>query len=139
MGCHCLPQRIFPTQGSNPGLLHCKQMFYHLSHQGSPQSWLKLMSIELVMPYNHLMLFYLLLFLPSILPSIRVFSNRSALRSRWSKYWSFSFSISPSNEYSGLISKILKMACVISRSSLGPEMGKSEHLINNRIITNIIT
>ena len=64
---------------------------------------LKLMSIELVMPSNHLILCHPLLFLPSILPSIRVFSNQSALLTRWPKYWSFSFSISPSNEYSGLI------------------------------------
>ena len=62
------------------------------------------MSIELVMPSNHLILCYSLLLLPSILPSIRVFSNESALLIRWSNYWSFSFSISPSNEYSGLIS-----------------------------------
>ena len=66
------------------------------------QSLLKLMSIELVMPSNHLVLCYPLL-LPSIFPSIRVFSNESVLRIRWPKYWSFSFSISPSNEYLGLI------------------------------------
>ena len=64
----------------------------------------KLMSIESVMPSNHLILCRPLLLLPSIFPSIRVFSNESALRIRWLKYWSFSFSISPSNEYSGLIS-----------------------------------
>ena len=68
------------------------------------QSLLKLMSIELVMPSNHLILCRPLLLLPSIFPSIRVFSNESALRIRWPKYWSFSFSISPSNEYLGLIS-----------------------------------
>ena len=68
------------------------------------QSLLKLMSIELVMPSNHLVLCRPLLLLPSILPRIRVFSNESALRIRWPKYWSFSFSISPSNECSGLIS-----------------------------------
>ena len=68
------------------------------------QSLLKLMSIELVMLSNHLILYHPLLLLPSIFPSIRVFSNESALHSRWPKYWSFSFSISPSNEYSGLIS-----------------------------------
>ena len=62
------------------------------------------MSIESVMPSNHLILCHPLLFLPSIFLSIRVFANESALRIRWSKYWSFSFSISPSNEYSGLIS-----------------------------------
>ena len=68
------------------------------------KSLLKLMSIESVMPSNHLILCCLLLLLPSIFPSIRVFSNESALSIRWPKYWSFSFSISPSNEYSGLIS-----------------------------------
>uniref|UniRef100_A0AC11EUW0 Uncharacterized protein n=1 Tax=Ovis aries TaxID=9940 RepID=A0AC11EUW0_SHEEP len=61
------------------------------------------MSIESVMPSNHLILCCPLLFLPSIFPSIGVFSNESALRIRWPKYWSFSFSISPSSEYSGLI------------------------------------
>ena len=68
------------------------------------RSLLKLMSIELAMPSNHLILCHPLLLLPSIFPSIRVFSNESALHIRWPKYWSFSFSISPSNEYSGLIS-----------------------------------
>ena len=68
------------------------------------RSLLKLMSIELVMPSNHLILCRPLLLLPSIFPSITVFSNESALRTRWSKYWNFTFNISPSNEYSGLIS-----------------------------------
>ena len=67
-------------------------------------SLLKFMSTELVMPSNHFSLCHLFLLLPSIFPSIRVFSNESALRIRWLKYWSFSFNISPSNEYSGLIS-----------------------------------
>ena len=67
------------------------------------QSLLKLMSIELVMPSNHLILCRPLLLLPSILPSIRVFSNESTLRISWPKYWSFSFSIGPSSEHSGLI------------------------------------
>ena len=69
-------------------------------------SWslLKHMSIELVMPSSHLILCHPLLLLPSIFPSIRVFSNESVLHIRWPKYWSFSFNISPSNEYSGLIS-----------------------------------
>ena len=62
------------------------------------------MSIESVMPSNHLILCHPLLLQPSIFPSIRVFSNESVLRIRWSKYWNFSFSISPSNEYPGLIS-----------------------------------
>ena len=68
------------------------------------RSWLKLMSIESVMPSNHLILCCLLVLLPSIFPSIRVFSNELALCIRYLKYWSFSFTISPSNEYSGLIS-----------------------------------
>ena len=68
------------------------------------QSLLKLVSIESVMPSNHLILWCPLLLLPSIFPSIRVFPDESVLCIRWSKYWSFSFIISPSNEYSGLIS-----------------------------------
>ena len=68
------------------------------------QSLLKLTSIESVMPSNHLILCRPLLLLPSIFPSIRVFSNESALCIRWPKYWSFNFNISPSNEHSGLIS-----------------------------------
>ena len=68
------------------------------------QSSPKRMSIELVMPSNHLILCFPLLLLPSIFPSTRVFSNESALRIRWPKYWSFSFSITPSNEHPGLIS-----------------------------------
>ena len=79
------------------------------AHQTSlsiTNSWslLKLMSIESVMPSNHLILCHPLLLLPSIFPSIRVFSNELALQIRWPKYWSFSFSISPSNENSRLIS-----------------------------------
>ena len=70
----------------------------------SPQSMLKLMSTELVMPSNHLILCRPLFFLPSIFPSIRVFSKESVLRIRWPKYWMFSFSISPSSKYLGLIS-----------------------------------
>ena len=68
------------------------------------QSLLKLMSIESVIPFNHLILCRPLLFLPSIIPSIRVFSSESALQIRWPKYWSFSFSVSPFNEYSGMTS-----------------------------------
>ena len=68
------------------------------------QNLFKLMSIESVMPSNHLILCRPLLIPPSIFPSIRVFSNESALHIRWPKYWSFSFSVSPSKEYSGLLS-----------------------------------
>ena len=80
-----------------------------VAHQASLSitiSWslLKLMFIELVMPSNHLILCFPLLLPPSIFPSIRILSNESVPHIRWSKYWSFSFSISPSNEYSGLIS-----------------------------------
>ena len=79
---------------STPGLPVCHQLL----------SLAKLMSIESVMPSNHLILCHPLLLLPSIFPSIRVFSNESALPIRWTKYWSFSFNISPSNEHPGLIS-----------------------------------
>ena len=70
----------------------------------------KLMSLELVMPCNHLILYRPILLLPSIFPSITVFTNESALRIRWPKYWSFSFNISPSNEHPGLIS--FRMDCL---------------------------
>ena len=154
-----LLQEIFVTQGSNQGLLHCRQILYHLSDQGSPLfkdlytkilhllhtctytqhlilqgncSFAKLCLIlydpvdwstpgfpvlhhppefaqthvtESVMPSNHLILCGPLLLQSSLFPSIRVFSDKLALCIRWSKYWSFSFSINPSNElYSGLIS-----------------------------------
>ena len=92
--------------------LSCVQLFvtpWTAARQASlsftiSQSLLKFMSVELVMPSNHLILCRHLLLLPSIFPSIRVFSNKSVLRIRWPTYWSISFSISPSNEYSGLIS-----------------------------------
>ena len=80
--------------------LHGLQHLRHPCPITDSRSLLKLMSIETVMPSNHL----ILLLLPSIFPSIRVFSNESVLHIRWPKYWSFSFSISPSNEYSRLIS-----------------------------------
>ena len=90
-------------------------MFDYLQHNGlqqarlpchvtSSQSLLKLMSIESVMPSNHLILCRPLPLLPSVFPSSGVFSSESVLHIRWPKYWSFSFNISPSNEYSGLIS-----------------------------------
>ena len=165
VGSLFLLQRIFPTQWSNPGLLHCRWILYQLNHRRSPrilewvaysffrrssqsgnrtrvsciaggfftnwairealdtlsvqllgrvwlfatpwtaghqaslsitnsQSLPKLMSIDSVMPSNHLILCHPLLLPPSIFPSIKVFSNESALHSRWPKYWSFSFSIS---------------------------------------------
>ena len=123
-GNRALLQVIFLTQGSKLHLfclLHWFSSVQSLSpvqlfatpwiaaRQASlsiTNSWslLKLMSIELVMTFSHLILCHPLLLLPPIPPSIRVFSNESALRMRWPKYWSFSFSISPSKEHSGLIS-----------------------------------
>ena len=82
------------------GLQHARLLCPSLS----PEVCSKFMCMESVMLSNHLILSRPLLLLPSIFPSIRVFSNESALHIRWSKYWGFSFSISPSNEYSGLIS-----------------------------------
>jgi len=100
------------VQFSSVQLLSCVQLFvtpWTAAHQASlsitnSQSLPKLMSIESVMPSNHLILCHPLLLLPSFFPSIRVFSNESALHIRWPKYWSFSFNISPSNEHRGLIS-----------------------------------
>ena len=97
--CYCSVAQLCLTlcdhiEYSTPGL----PIFHYLP------SLLKLMSNESVMPSNHLIVCRPLLLLPSIFPSIRVFSNESAVPIRWPKYWSFSFSISPSNEYSGLIS-----------------------------------
>ena len=103
---------IFPSQFSSVQLLSCAQLFAtpwiearqaSLSITNSRTS-LKLMSLESVMPSSHLILCHPLLLLPSIFPSITVFSNESVLCTRWPKYWSFSFSISPSNEHPGLIS-----------------------------------
>ena len=78
------------------------------------RSLLRLTSIESVMPFNHLILCCPLLLLPSLFPNIRVFSNESVLHIRWPKYWNFSFSISPSNEYSGLVSFRMKWLDLLS-------------------------
>ena len=141
VGCYFLFQGIFLTQGSNRGLLNCRQTLEQLSYQktflnsqvhvlafssvtqscptlcnpmncSTPSLPVhhqlsdlpKLMSIESVMPFTQLILCLPVLLLPPIPPSIRVFSNDSTLLMRWPKYWSFSFSISPSNERPGLIS-----------------------------------
>ena len=88
------------SDSATPWTVACQASLFFTNSQ----SLLKLMSIESVMPSNHLILYRPLLLPPSIFPSIRVFSNESVLRVRWPKYWSFSFSISPSNDYSGLIS-----------------------------------
>ena len=140
VGSLSLLQGIFPTQGSNPGLPHCRQILYQLSPKGSPRvlewvaypfcsgssrprnwtrvsciasrfftnwairealtisrSFLEFMSIELIMPSNHLILCCPLLLLPSIFPSITVFSNELALHIRWPMYWSLTSSILPMN------------------------------------------
>ena len=105
-------EEIFPSLIKSVQLLSHVQLFvtpWTAACQASlsitnSQSLIKLISIKSVMPSNHLILCHPLLLLLSIFPSIRVFSNESVLRIRWPKYWSFSFSISPSNEYSGLIS-----------------------------------
>ena len=97
----------------------------------SSWSLLKLMSIELVMPSNHLILSHPLLLSPPIFPSIRVFSNESVLHIRWPKYWSFSFSISPSNEHSGLMSfrmdwlDLLAVQGTLKESSPTPQFKRS--------------
>ena len=90
----CVPLFVTPWTGARQASLSITNSW----------SLLKLMSIESVMPSNHLILCCPLLYLPSIFPSIRVFSNESALHIKWPEYWSFSFNISPSNEYPGLIS-----------------------------------
>jgi len=117
---------VFLTTGPPKKLSHCSSIVQFSSIQSFSCVWLfvtprtaahqaylsitnsrsllKLMSIELVMPSNHLILCHPLLLLPSIFSSIRVFSNESVLHIRWPKYWSFSFGLSPSNEYSRLIS-----------------------------------
>ena len=108
----CCPHSIFSSMFSSVQLLSCVRLFvtpWTAAHQASlsitnSQSLPRLMSIELVMPSNHLILCHPFLLLPSIFPSITVFSNESALHMRWSKYWSFSFSISPSNVYSAMTS-----------------------------------
>ena len=113
MYCLCARLSSIETKSkTSVQLLSCVQLFvtpWTAAHQASlsiinSQSLLKVMSIKLVMPSNHLILCRSLLLLPSFFPSIRVFSNESLLHIRWPKCWSFSFSISPSNEYSGLIS-----------------------------------
>ena len=121
---NCLPERhLAPDstgEGTTPasGMISSVQLLNRVPLFATPwtaarrfslsitisQTLLKVMSIELVMPSSHLILCHPLLLLPSIFPSIRVFSSESALHIRWPKDWSFSFSISPSSEYSGLIS-----------------------------------
>ena len=102
LGCCCsIAKSLFATPQT---AARQSSLFFNIS-----QSLLRFMSIESVMPSNHLILCCLLHLLPSIFPSIRVFSDESALHIRWPKYWDFSFSISPFNYYSGLIS--LRIDC----------------------------
>ena len=120
-GSLSLLHRIFPTQGMNPGLLHCRQILYQLSHKGSPRilewvaypfsrgsSWLRNRTRISCIAGR----FFTNWAIREAPPKIRVFSNESILCIRWPKYGSFSLSISPSNEYSGLIS--FKIDCMIS-------------------------
>ena len=105
------PVRLFVT----PWTAACQASLSITNSRGL----LKLMSIESVIPSNYLLFCRLLLLPPSIFPSIRIFSNESVLRIRWPKYWSFSFSISPSNEYSGLaIIKKSYCCCLVTKSYL---------------------
>ena len=123
---------------SSVQLLSCVCFFatpWTAAHQASlsftnSQSLLKLMSIESVMPSKHLILWCPLLLLPSVFLSIRVFSNESVLCIRWPEYWSFSFSISPSSEYSGLISFRIDLHSRNSEeSSLAPQLKNINSLV----------
>ena len=100
--CHLKFSSLAQSYPTLPDPMNCSMPGFPSTTNS--QSLLKLMSIESVMSSNHPILCHPLLLLPSIFPSIRVFSSESVLHIRWTKYWSFSFSISPSNEYSGLIS-----------------------------------
>ena len=108
LSCFChLPVQFSSVTQSCPTLcdpMNCSTPVLPVHHQLPEFTQTCKLSIESVMPSNHLILCHPLLLPPSIIPSIRVFSNESALCIRWPKYWSFSFSISPSNEFSGLIS-----------------------------------
>ena len=99
------------------------------------QSPPKPMSIESVMPSNHLILYCPLLHLPSIFPSSRVFSNKSDLHIRWPKYWSFSFNISPSNEYSGLISFRMDWLDLLARTRNSQEFSPTPQFKNINSLT----
>ena len=112
------------------------------AHQASLSIWslLKITSIELLLPSN-LLIFCHPLLLPSIFPSIKVFSNESVLRIRWSKYWCFSFNISPSNEYSGMISlqPVSHIRKLAQASYPQPSEGTQNENHNPRKLTKLIT
>ena len=103
------------------------------------QSLLKLKSIESVMPSSHLILCRPLLLLPSIFPIIRVFSNESVLHIRWPKYWSFSFSISPSNEYSGLISFRMGLLDLLAVQGIHKSLLQHHSRINNSSVLSFLS
>ena len=103
--CCCSVVQSCPTLCRPPWTVACQASLYLTPSQ----TLLRFMSIESVMPSNHLILFHPLLLLPSVFLNIRVFSNESVLCIRWPKYWSFNFSINPSNEYSVLISFRIEM------------------------------
>ena len=112
------------------------------AHQASlcitnSRSLLKFMSIELVMPFNHLILCHPLLLLPSIFPSIRIFSKELALHIKWPKYWNFNVSTSPSNEYSGLISFKIELVWSPCSPSDSQESSPATHLksINSSVLS----
>ena len=132
--------------------LSCVRLFattWTAARQASPSitsSWslLKLMSIVTVMPSNHIILCHPLLLLPSIFPSIRVFSNKSVICTRWPKYWSFSFSISPSKECTGLISFRIDWFDLCSpkdsqESSLTPQFKSINSLVLSFLYSQILT
>ena len=127
---NCLKISKHPKFSSVQSLSHVRLFVtpWMAAHQASlsitnSQRLLKLMSIESVMPSKHLILCHSLLLWPSIFPSIRVFSNESALHIKWSKYWSFDFSISPSSEHPGMIS--FSMDCLDCLQSKGLSRGFS--------------
>ena len=131
--CSCSVAKSCPTL-SDP--MECKTL-------GFPvlvllQSLLKFMPIKLVMPSNHLILYHPLLLLPSVFLSIRVFSNELVLRIRWPKYWSFSFSISPSNEYSGLISFTIDWSPCSPRDSQESSLTPQFKSINSSVLSLIM-
>ena len=147
--CICISKQQI-SAFSSVQLLNCAQFFripWSEARQASltitnSQSLLKLMSHELVMPSNDLILCRPLFLLPSVFPSIRIFSNESVLHIRWPKYWSFSFSISPSNEYSGLISFRMDWLDILEvqgtlKSLLQHHSSKASILLHSPTLTSI--
>ena len=149
--CFCLSHYSWGSQGkvqfSSVQSLSCVWLFvtpWTAAHQASlsiinSRSLLKLMSIQSVMPFNHPILCHPLLLLPSIFPSIRVFSNESVLHIRWPEYWSFNFSITPSNEYSALISFRMDLLDVLAvQGTLGRDSRESSPTPEFKIISSSV-